>query len=116
MEAREIASLLRELSQSYEEFGKAMEETAKTTKPLKRLIGKTETENAEGARLIKIGMALIAFPDPPGFPSDIAGVSLVLAGLAKRKMKPITAADVNKNFHDAVKGIKDIERELTSLC
>ena len=90
-----------------------MSQTVNTTKPLKRLIGKSDLEGkGEGGRLIKIGMALIAFPDPPGFPSDIAGISLVIAGLMKRKMKPITVMDIPRNFHYVMKELRDLTCEL----
>jgi hypothetical protein len=90
-----------------------MSETVNTTKSLKRLIGKTDLEgNGEGDRLIKVGMALIAFPDPPGFPSDIAGVSLVTAGLVKRKLKPTTVTDILGIFHDEMKEFEDLTCEL----
>ncbi len=89
-------------------------ETVNTTKPLRHLIGKPGLEgNSEGSRLISTGMTLIAFPDPPGSPSDIIGVSLVIAGLIKRKMKPTTIADVYRNLHDVMKELKGITREVT---
>jgi hypothetical protein len=90
-----------------------MNETIKTTKTVSRLIGKTHLEGkSEGDRLIKYGMALIAFPDPPGFPSDVAGISLVFAGLIKRKMKPTTVTGMLRIFHYEMTKFKDLTCEL----
>lgn len=115
-EIREIASSLRELSLSYKEFGSVMSKTINTTKPLKHLIGKPGLEGkSEGSRLISAGMTLIAFPDPPGFPSDIIGVSLVMAGLIKRRMKPTTIADVYRNLHTVMKELKGMTHSIDVL-
>jgi hypothetical protein len=86
-----------------------MSETS-TIKSLKRLIGKTDLDGkGEGDRLIKAGMALAAFSDPP---SGIAGVSLVIAGLVKKKMKPTTVTDILRIFHNEMKEFKDLTCEL----
>jgi hypothetical protein len=87
-----------------------MSETVSTTKSLKYLIGKTDLDGkGEGDRLIKAGMALAAFPDPP---SGIAGASLVIAGLVKKKMKPTTVMNIHRNFYYVMKKFKDLTCKL----
>ena len=69
----------------------------KTAKPLKKMIGKPDTEKSTDKRLISIGATLIAFPDP--FPvTDAVGTGLVVAGLMYRKLKSPAATDVYKEM------------------
>jgi len=61
-----------------------------------------------GSRLIKIGLALIALPDPTI--TDILGCALVAAGIVQLKMKrsALHVEDVYKTF-------SQIMKELTTL-
>lgn len=56
-----------------------------------------------GSRLIRIGLALIAFPDPTI--TDILGSALVAAGIVQLKMKRSTlhVEDVYKTFPQVIK-------------
>jgi len=62
--------------------------------------------------LIKVGLALIAFPDPTV--SDIAGAALVAAGLIHTKIKrsALHLEDVYKTFPQVVKELGSIKQGL----
>ena len=110
-EIKEIASSIRELSWSYKEVGNTMNGVNNDFKPLKKLIGNPDLEGkGKGSRLIAAGIACIAFPDPTI--SDVVGVSLIVAGMMKNKMKQPTAADMYRNFQDVMKELRDIRREM----
>jgi len=88
-----------------------LNETVGTVKPLKSLIGEPDVETGvKGSRLIAAGIALIAFPDPTI--TDLAGVTMVTAGLIKNKMTQTTAADGYREFRDAIERIRSISQEL----
>jgi len=114
MEHKEIASLVRELSISCKEFSSTLNGTVSAVKPLKNLIGEPGPESDNmSSRLIAAGIALIAFPDPTI--TDIIGTSMVVAGLAKSKMKQATMADADRTFRDAMKNLEKMTREITLL-
>jgi len=100
---------LRELSASYKEMGKSMKGVVNETKFLKRLIGDSNPE-AQRSWLIAAGIALIAFPDPTI--SDLVGAIMVVAGLAKSRMKQPSIVDAYKAFQGTVKELNEIRWEL----
>jgi len=110
-QTKDLAAIVRELGLTYEEFGSVLSGIADAVKPLRRLIGKPDLEGgAEGSRLVTAGMALIAFPDPTI--TDIAGITLVAAGLARNRIRPVTAADACREFREAIERIVNTAGEL----
>jgi len=105
--SKTIATVLQELGLSYEETLEVMKGVAKDSHYVKRLWKK-----GDETRLVKIGLALIAFPDPTI--SDILGTLLVSAGLIQAKMKrsALHVEDVYKTFQDVNRNLPRIKQEL----
>jgi len=63
--------------------------------------------------LIKVGLALIAFPDPTI--SDIVGSAMVAAGLIQLKMKhsALHIEDVYKTFPQVIKELSSLKQRAT---
>lgn len=83
-EAKECAEILREVNKDYVEVGRifndSMKDVAKETHSLNKL-----WRSKSKSKLIKIGLALILFPDPTI--SDVVGTGLVAAGLVHDRIK-----------------------------
>lgn len=100
---------VKELSLSYaetlEDF-KDFSECLKSTKSLWKAYDKS--------RFLKIGLALIAFPEPTPF-SEMIGASILSVGLIQQKMRnnSLHIEDVYKTFHDVFKNLKEIRESLT---
>jgi len=106
-ELKNVSVMLRELGLSYEETLDAMRRVARDSHFVGRL-----WRDGEKARLVKIGLALIAFPDPTV--TDIIGTVLVSAGIIQAKIKRSTLhiEDVYKTFPKLIKGLQISKREL----
>ena len=106
-ELKNVAIMLRELGLSYEETLVAARGVAKDSHFVGRLWKK-----GDETRLIKIGLALIAFPDPTV--TDIIGTALVSAGVIQAKIKRSTlhVEDVYKTFPKLIKELQISKREL----
>ncbi len=103
MKAEELESLadaINELSESYADLTQALKETAKEAKTTKQL-----WRNGKRSWLIKVGLALIAFPDPTI--SDIVGSLMVAAGLVQEgiKRRTLHVEDVYKTFQGTFKEV-----------
>jgi len=105
-ELKNVAVMLRELGLSYEETLDAMRRVARDS----HFVGRLWRDNDKG-KLIKIGLALIAFPEPAV--SDIIGTVLVSAGLIQAKIKRSTLhmEDVYKTFPKLIKELQISNRE-----
>jgi hypothetical protein len=106
-ELKNVAVMLRELGLSYEETLDAMRGVAKDS----HFVGRLWREGNKG-RLVKIGLALIAFPDP--IVTDVIGAILVSAGVIQAKIKRSTlhVEDVYKTFPKLIKELQISKREL----
>lgn len=101
METEKIKTLsdaVKELNESYGDLLEAMTETTKEVKVTKQLWRK-----GNNSVLIKLGLALIAFPDPTI--SDILGTALVAAGTIQMGIRhhTIYVEDVYRTFHATLK-------------
>jgi hypothetical protein len=107
---RTILPCARELSLSRKEMASVLNETVKETRCVGRLWGNPNDIKDRRSRLIKLGLALIAFPDPTI--SDVIGAMLVAAGLVQEKIKqsPLKAVDVYNTFQDVTKEIQKIRQ------
>jgi len=101
-ESKNVATMLRELGLSYEETLYAMKGIARDS----HLVGRL-WKDGDKTKLIKIGLALIAFPDPTV--SDILGVLLVSAGIVQARIKSSTLhiEDVYKTFPKLIKELQN---------
>jgi len=106
-ELKNVAVMLRELGLSYEETLDAMKGVAKDSHFVGRL-----WRDGDKTRLVKIGLALIAFPEPAV--SDIVGTFLVSVGIIQAKIKRSTLhiEDVYKTFPKLIKELQISKREL----
>ena len=99
---------VKELSLSYaetlEDF-KGFSECLKSTKSLWRACNKS--------RLVKIGLTLIAFPEPTPF-SEMIGASVLSVGLIQQKIRnnSLHIEDVYKTFHNVFKNLREIQENL----
>lgn len=107
-ELKTIVIELRELGLSYNETVKTMSEVTKEVKSLRPLWGKSSPGGQKGSQLVKLGVALIAFPIPTVGIKKSLGAMLIVAGLLKERRKHIRVADVYGTF-------QDVNRELQKL-
>jgi len=91
------------------EVCKDLEEAATAVQGLKRYLG-NEDDKRSDSRLLTLGVALIAFPEP--IISDILGAAFLAVGLLKKKTKKIGVRDVYEEMGQALHYIKDIEEHL----
>ncbi|MGQ9530263.1 MAG: hypothetical protein ACUVTC_02375 [Candidatus Bathycorpusculaceae bacterium] len=106
-DVKALTDSLKELNESYEELLQAMKETAKEAKAAKNLWRK-----GKSSKLIKVGLALIAFPDPTI--SDILGSALVAAGIVQEgiRRRTIYIEDVYKTFQNTLKEVWNTRESL----
>jgi hypothetical protein len=106
-EIKTVVNALNELSESYTDLAQTMKETAKEAKTTKQL---WRTKNK--SMLIKVGLALIAFPDPTI--SDVVGAALVAAGTVQMgiKRQTVYVEDVFKTFQDTMKELRNKKQSI----
>jgi len=106
-EIKNLADALKGLNESYMDVIQTIKETTKEVKATKQLWRK-----GNNSILIKLGLALIAFPDPTI--SDIIGTALVAAGTVQMgiRRRTIYAEDVYKTFHGTLKDMWTIKHSL----
>ena len=106
-EIKAMVNVLNELNGSYADLIQAMRgmiDEARATKELWR--------KGSNSALIKLGLALIAFPDPTI--SDVVGAFLVAAGTVQRgiRRRTLYIEDVHKTFQRALEEIRTVKHSL----
>lgn len=108
-ELKAVADVLHELGLSYQETLNLLSGVTMESRFVRRLW-------REGYKpwLIKLGLALIIFPEP--VVSDILGTLMLSFGIIQTKMKRSTMQleDVYNTFRGAVKELQTIRRELST--
>ena len=106
-ELKNVVTMLRELGLSYEETLDAMKGVAKDSHFIGRL-----WKDGDKARLVKAGLALIAFPEPTPI-SETLGACVLSLGLIESKMKrsALHVEDVYTTFHGVIRNLQTIRRE-----
>lgn len=106
-EIKNLVDALKELNESYTDVIQTIKETTKEVKATKQLWRK-----GNNSILIKLGLALIAFPDPTI--SDIIGTVMVAAGTVQLgiRRRTIYVEDVYKTFHGTLKDMWTIKRSV----
>jgi len=109
---RTVIPRVRELNLSCKELASVLNEAANEVRHVRHLWGKPNSTEEGHSRLIGLGLALIAFPEP--LISDAIGTILVAAGLLQEKMKrsSMRAVDVYNAFQDVTKEIQKIRQGL----
>ena len=110
-ELETIVTALRELGVSYEETAKLLKGVTEDTKSLGPLWGKPGARAQRKSQLIKLGVALIAFPIPTIGIKKSLGTILIAAGLVQERMKHIHVADVYTTFQDVRNEIRKLQQE-----
>jgi hypothetical protein len=113
MKERELIATPKNLNNTYREFSDAVNRTNGIVRDLKTLIGKSEGTVAS-SRLISIGVALIALPDP-FIVTGITGSALVAVGLLRKKMKHPTVSDSVKEAQKLIKKFDYAAQELNFI-
>ena len=100
-EAKMLTEAANELGESYADLAQALKGTTRSAKTTKQL-----WRSGKRSPLIKVGLALIAFPDPTI--SDVVGSTLVAAGLVQEGIRRHTlhVDDVYKTFQNTMKEIR----------
>ncbi|MEM3579553.1 MAG: hypothetical protein QXL54_04965 [Candidatus Bathyarchaeia archaeon] len=104
-EMKTTVNALKELSESYADLTQAIKGTVREVKTTKKL---WRDENK--SKLIKLGIALIVFPEPTPI-SETIGALLVAAGTVQNgiRNRAIYVDDVPKAFQSALKEIRDLK-------
>jgi len=106
-ESKNLVDVLRELGLSYEETADVMMGVAGDLRSLRVLL-----RRGDNSWVIKLGLALIAFPEP--VISDIVGSILVSAGVLHAKMKrsALHIEDVPNTLQGVIKDLQLMRRDL----
>ncbi|MEM2995481.1 MAG: hypothetical protein QXI91_05665 [Candidatus Bathyarchaeia archaeon] len=99
-DVKALNKALKELNESSAELLQAMKDTSKEMRATKNL-----WRQNNNSRLIKLGLALIAFPDPTI--SDIIGAAMVAVGTVQQGIhrRAIYVEDVYKTFQKTLKEV-----------
>jgi len=111
MKTKDLKALneaLKELNESYSDFLCSMKDTVKEVKATKKL-----WHNGEKPWLIKLGLALIVFPEPAI--SDILGSLLIAAGTVQEgiRRRALHVEDIPKTFKGMMKELQAAEESLS---
>lgn len=107
-ELKTIVVALRELGLTYDEAVKLMGEVTEDAKSLRPIWGKPGEGGQKGSQLIKLGVALVAFPIPTIGVKKSLGAMLIAAGLVRKRMQHLHVVDVYGT-------LQDINRDLQKL-
>jgi len=105
-----LSDALKELNESYNDFMCSMLDTVREVKTAKKL-----WHDGQKPWLIKLGLALIVFPEP--IVSDVLGSLLIAAGTIQEGIRRHTLhiEDIPKTFQSVLKELK-ASRESISLA
>jgi hypothetical protein len=92
---------LNELNESYIDLLDAIKGTANSAEPAKKL-----WRGGNNSRLIKIGVALIMFPEPTPI-SETVGACFLAAGAVQKRIRSraIYLEDITKTFKNTLKDV-----------
>ena len=107
-EIKSATKALNELNESYSDLFGALKGTARDVEAAKKL-----WRTGNNSRLIKIGVALIVFPEPTSI-SDCVGACFVAAGAVQKGIqnRAIFLEDVTKTFKNTLKDVWTIKHSL----
>jgi hypothetical protein len=100
-ELKALAGTINEMSESYVDLLQSVKGTIRQVKATKKL-----SKDGKKPILIKLGLALIVFPEPAV--SDILGSILIAAGTLQEgiRRRSLYIDDVPKTFHSVIKEIQ----------
>lgn len=106
-EVKTLAQALKELNESYGDIIVTMTDTTREMKTAKKL-----WRSGNRSTLIKVGLALIAFPDPTI--SDVVGAALVATGTVQMGLRRRTlyVDDISKKFRETLKDVWTVRHSI----
>jgi len=106
-EAKALAAALNELNDSYADFLQSLSGTVREIKASKKL-----WKNGSKPWLVKLGLALIIFPEP--FLSDVLGSLLIAAGSVQEgvRRRALHIEDIPKTFQTVMKELRALEEHI----
>jgi len=106
-DAKAMIDAVNELSESYADLAEVLKATSRQAKEMKQLWRK-----GKRSMLIKVGLALIAFPDPTI--SDIVGSALVAAGMVQEgiRRRTLHVDDVYKTFQNTMRELRSAKEQV----
>jgi len=101
-------SVLKEMSNSYVDLLQAVKGTIKDVKTARKL-----WRNGNKSKLVKLGLALIVFPEPTPI-SETIGICLIAAEAVQKgvRSRAIYIEDVYKTFQDTFKDLRTTKYDL----
>ena len=104
-EIKTLANTMNELNESYVDFLQAVKGTVKEAKNARQL-----WRAGNNSRLVKIGLALIVFPEPTPL-SETIGSFLVAAGFVQERIRrrELHVEDIPKKFHSLLKDLQTVK-------
>jgi hypothetical protein len=107
-ELKTTATVLQELGLNYQENLEVMKGVTKDLRSTKSL-----WKDGDKSRLVKIGLTMIAFPEPTPI-SETLGAFILSLGLIQNRMKKSTLhiEDIYNTFQDVNKNLLRIRQEL----
>lgn len=102
-----LSNALKELNESYSDFMCSMVDTVREVKTAKRL-----WHDGQKPWLIKLGLALIVFPEP--VVSDVLGSLLIAAGTVQEGLRrqALHVEDVPKTFKNVLKELQAVQEDI----
>jgi len=111
-ELKKTVDMLRELGEDWRENKAIINDVARGDGDMLSSVKKLCKKSNQG-NMVKIGLALIAFPLPIVV-DDVLGWSFLAAGLIQRKIKnsALYLEDIDKTFSSVLKDLQEIRREI----
>ncbi len=102
-----VPKMSHELSESYTDFLRTLEETVGKVKATKKI-----SKNGDKPWLIKLGLALIVFPEP--FISDFLGSLLIAAGTIQEglRRRALYVEDISETFQSTMREIQKLNEKV----
>ena len=106
-EAKALATALNELNESYADFLQSLSGTVREVKASKGL-----WNNGSKPWLVRLGLALIVFPEP--ILSDILGSLLIAVGTVQEgiRRRALHVEDIPKTFQSVMKELRTSEERI----
>lgn len=108
---RMVAVYARELGLSAKETAKLMNEIVAESRSIKRLIGKPGPKDGR-SRLVKLGILIMASPDPF---TDIIGCFPLAIGLMQERKRQLNIADTYNRFRSVSAEMHKMKQEISQL-
>ena len=107
-QAKTAAKALNELNESYVDLLGAIKGTADTAEATKKL-----WRGGNNSRLIKIGVALVVFPEPTPI-SETIGACFIAAGAVQKGIqnRAIYLEDITKTFKNTLKDVLETRNSM----